>query len=116
MKRNYSKFSQPNVLCRIPSHSNEEYEEDFDHLADAQELERRAAFRRKQEEIEEEDFGDFESANDNNNESITKQMETLDVNNKNEDHLVRAVKTKEEEEKEQHLKNEAQFDEQEGEI
>jgi hypothetical protein len=43
-------------------------------------------------------------------------METLDVNNKNDDHLVRAVKTKEEEEKEQHLKNEAQFDEQEGEI
>ncbi|KAG1139562.1 hypothetical protein G6F37_010335 [Rhizopus arrhizus] len=27
--RDYSKFSQPNALCRIPSHNNEEYEEDF---------------------------------------------------------------------------------------
>lgn len=124
--RNYSKLSQPNVLRRIPSHTvndREEYDEDFDHLADAEELERRAAFRRdKGNEEEEDDFGDFESANNEQSfETITNHMETLDMNKtKNDEHLVRAIKTKEEEE-EQHLKQKQRdlhfvADEQEGEI
>ncbi|CAO3699522.1 unnamed protein product [Rhizopus microsporus] len=124
--RNYSKLSQPNVLRRIPSHTvndREEYDEDFDHLADAEELERRAAFRRdKGNEEDDDDFGDFESANNEQSfETITNHMETLDMNKtQNDEHLVRAVKTKEEEE-EQHLKQKQQdlhfvADEQEGEI
>lgn len=60
--RDYSNFSQPNALCRIPSHNNEEYEEDFEEL-----------------EKKEEDFGDFESATN----EITNQMEALDVNKNN---------------------------------
>ncbi|KAI9274220.1 SIT4 phosphatase-associated protein-domain-containing protein [Sporodiniella umbellata] len=113
--RNFTQLSQPNVLRRIPSHvvnETEEYDEEFDHLADVQEVERRAAFGQRE---EEEYFGDFESANETTHE-ITKQMETLDVN-RNEDHLVRAVKTREEEE---HIKQKKDFqcgvEEQEGEI
>ncbi|KAG1454043.1 hypothetical protein G6F46_008816 [Rhizopus delemar] len=60
--RDYSNFSQPNALCRIPSHNNEEYEEDFEEL-----------------EKKEEDFGDFESATN----EITNHMEALDVNKNN---------------------------------
>lgn len=146
--RNFSKFSQPTSLRRIPSHTinddDEEYdeEEDFDHLADAQELERRAAYRnasyklmstadkkqQAEEEEEEEDFGDFESATDGSSQQqqidvLSNQMESLNVNKttgspppteQEEGHLVRAVKTKEEE----YLKQKHDYidEEQEGEV
>ncbi|KAG1436390.1 hypothetical protein G6F56_013577 [Rhizopus delemar] len=64
--RNYSKLSQPNALRRMPSHTAEETEE-YDEDKGA-----------------EEDFGDFESANNEQQsfETITNHMETLDVNKK----------------------------------
>ena len=133
--RNFSKFSQPTSLRRIPSHAvneeDEEYEEDFDHLADAEELERRAALRKasykimttEEEEEEEDDFGDFESAagsedpKSNDWDVLSNNMEALNVNKSPEDdnNLVRAIKTKEEGE---FLKEKKDYidEEQEGEV
>ncbi|KAI8378892.1 SIT4 phosphatase-associated protein-domain-containing protein [Choanephora cucurbitarum] len=119
--RNFSKFSESASLRRIPSHTEEEEEEeydDFDHLADAEELERRAALRRYKEQEEEDDFGDFESAADHAEQldALPSQMENLDVNKKTPaQDVVRAVKTKEEDE--QYVKQyQHDTDEQEGEI
>ncbi|KAI9472134.1 MAG: SIT4 phosphatase-associated protein-domain-containing protein [Benjaminiella poitrasii] len=105
--RNFSKFSQPSSLRRIPSHNNEqpkdEDDDDFDHLADAEELERRASLRYKiattnddgqattitkqpnhekeeqeeKEEEEEDDFGDFESATEDDFNSQQQQQWNL---------------------------------------
>lgn len=108
--RNFSKFSQPTSLRRIPSHTandddDEDYDDgdDFDHLADAEELERRAALRRASYKIaldkeqqnhkdnnndddDDDDFGDFESADgEKNNQQwdiLSNNMENLDVNDK----------------------------------
>lgn len=149
--RTFSKFSQPTSLRRIPSHTvdddDEDYE-DFDHLADPEELERRAAFRRasykvmtegtknndeeqdeEEEEEDDDDFGDFESATgggaDKEEESLTNGMNALNVNNKSsppmsppqDDHnLVRAIKTKEEEEYLKQKKDYQHDEEQEGEV
>ncbi|KAI8369972.1 SIT4 phosphatase-associated protein-domain-containing protein [Blakeslea trispora] len=130
--RNFSKFSESASLRRIPSHNEEDYDDgdDFDHLADAEEIERRAALRRagykmEDDEEEEDDFGDFESAADHAEQldTLPSQMENLDVNKKQsapsivqDDHLVRAVKTKEEEYLKQKKEYQHDADEQEGEI
>ncbi|KAL9556671.1 hypothetical protein MBANPS3_001757 [Mucor bainieri] len=161
--RNFSKFSQPTSLRRIPSHTandddEEDYDDgdDFDHLADAEELERRAALRRasykvaleqeshkdnnvaeSQDNDEDDDFGDFESADgDKNNQQwdvLSNSMENLDVNDKKaatsptsspppqqpplqDDHLVRAIKTKEEEFLKQKKDYQHEDEEQEGEV
>ena len=114
----------------ISDEDDYEDDDDFDHLADPEELERRAALRRGQytlslssegavkkeeeEEEEEEDFGDFESADDQSQtwDMLSNNMETMKVNND----IVRAIKTKEEEE---HLKQKKDYqheEEQEGEV
>ncbi|KAI7868220.1 SIT4 phosphatase-associated protein-domain-containing protein [Mucor mucedo] len=160
--RNFSKFAQPTTtLRRIPSHTmNNEDEEDydgeeFDHLADPEELERRAAFRRAPYKVvgsdhnkkesdddgDDDEFGDFESATDDGGHSqqdvLSSPMESLNVNKssslspttataataattttQDDGHLVRAVKTKEEEE---YLKQKKDYqhdvdEEQEGEV
>ncbi|GAN04154.1 extragenic suppressor of kinetochore protein [Mucor ambiguus] len=158
--RNFSKFSQPTSLRRIPSHTandddEEDYDDgdDFDHLADAEELERRAALRRASYKValeqedskdnsvtasqgndDDDDFGDFESADgDKNNQQwdmLSNNMENLNVNDKKaatstssppppplqDDHLVRAIKTKEEEFLKQKKDYQHEDEEQEGEI
>ncbi|KAI8064312.1 SIT4 phosphatase-associated protein-domain-containing protein [Gilbertella persicaria] len=141
--RNFSKFSQPTSLRRTSSHTannndedDDEYDDgdDFDHLADAEELERRAALRRagykvteEGEQEEDDEFGDFESAADNESEQkqweLSSQMENLDVNKKpttlavvQDEYLVRAIKTKEEEYLKQKKEYQHDADEQEGEI
>ncbi|KAL9546799.1 hypothetical protein PS6_007472 [Mucor atramentarius] len=152
--RNFSKFSQPTSLRRIPSHTandddDEDYDDgdDFDHLADAEELERRAALRRasykvaleqekhdnaaSQDNDDDDDFGDFESADgDKSNQQwdmLSNNMENLDVNDKKaaasssppplqDDHLVRAIKTKEEEFLNQKKDYQHEDEEQEGEV
>ncbi|GAA5816624.1 hypothetical protein MFLAVUS_010154 [Mucor flavus] len=144
--RNFSKFTQPSSLRRIPSHSandddDEDYDgEDYDHLADAEELERRANLRgykveNSKKDIdhdEDDDFGDFESANEEQKQQdwdvLSSDMKSLNVNKPSassppqqthdDGHLVRAVKTKEEEE---YLKQKKDYqhdtdEEQEGEI
>ncbi|CEP10194.1 hypothetical protein [Parasitella parasitica] len=139
----YSRFLQP-TLHRIASHTandddDEDYGDgdDFDHLADAEELKRRAALREASYKIEpiiynkidnddeeEDDFGDFESADGEKNGQqwdITNSMKKLDVSDTSssppiqDDHLVRAIKTKEEE----YLKQKEDYqhdEEQEGEV
>lgn len=155
--RNFSKFSQPTSLRRIPSHTandddEEDYDDgdDFDHLADAEELERRAALRRASYKIaleqenhknntaaasqgndDDDDFGDFESADGDKSsqqwDMLSNNMETLDVNDKKaaspqsppplqDDHLVRAIKTKEEEFLKQKKDYQHEDEEQEGEV
>lgn len=141
--RNFSKFSQPTSLRRIPSHTandedDEDYEDgdDFDHLADAEELERRAALRRAtyklgadskipDDEDDEDDFGDFESADDSQSQQqqqwdvLSNHMEALDVKSSptvQDDHLVRAIKTKEEEYLKQKKDYQHEDEEQEGEV
>ncbi|KAI8888069.1 SAPS-domain-containing protein [Backusella circina FSU 941] len=135
--RNFSKFSQPAPLLRIPSHTadDEEYDDEFDHLADAQELERRAAFRNAsykiankegddEEEEEDDDFGDFESADESNMETVTNNMENVQISKPvsppqqatDDNHLVRAVKTKEEEAYLKQKKDYLHDEEQHGEI
>lgn len=127
---------------------DEDYE-DFDHLADPEELERRAAFRRasykvmtegtknngednedeEEEEEDDDDFGDFESATgniDKEEELLTNGMNALNVNNKSsppmssppqdDSNLVRAIKTKEEEEYLKQKKDYQHDEEQEGEV
>lgn len=114
---------------------DEDYE-DFDHLADSEELERRAAFRRasfkvmtegtKNDEEDDDDFGDFESATGGDkDEELSSSMGALNVNKssppisppQDDSHLVRAIKTKEEEE---YLKQKKDYqhadEEQEGEV
>lgn len=120
---------------------DEDYEdgEDFDHLADSEELERRAAFRRasykvmtennkdKEEDIDD-DFGDFESATGETNskqdwDTLPNTLDTLTINNKSpasppqdDSHLVRAIKTKEEEFSKQKKDYQHDEEEQEGEV
>lgn len=133
--RNFSKFAQPTTttsLRRIPSHAatdEDDYDgEEFDHLADPEELERRAAFRRapyklsesKKESDDDDEFGDFESAVDEGQDNLT--MESLNLNKssslsttkQDEENLVRAVKTREEEYLKQ--KDYQHDEEQEGEV
>lgn len=115
-------------------------------MADAEELERRAALRRASYKVgldneqqnhkdnnndddDDDDFGDFESADgEKNNQQwdiLSNNMENLNVNDKKtaspppvqDDHLVRAIKTKEEE----YLKQKKDYqhgddEEQEGEV
>ncbi|KAG0178248.1 hypothetical protein DFQ28_002532 [Apophysomyces sp. BC1034] len=117
--RGFSQFPHANAPRRTQSHTREDdndgnrYDDndEYDHLADAAELERRAAFQRgSNEEIEEEEqFGEFTSSNDSAQWAVTAKFESLEItsdNNTNdrqkvlsEDNYVRAVKTKEEEQK-----------------
>ncbi|KAI7900933.1 SIT4 phosphatase-associated protein-domain-containing protein [Cokeromyces recurvatus] len=136
--RNFSKFSQPTSLRRIPSHNNEhpkdidddnnavdvnDDDDDFDHLADAEELERRTSLRYRiassnkiQNDDDDDDFGEFESATEDNNSQqwnlLTENLEQLDINPLTDDDVVRAIKTKEE----NGLKEYQHDEEQEGEV
>lgn len=104
-------------------------------MADAQELERRAAFRNAsykiankeggdEEEEDDDDFGNFESANESNMDTVSNNMENVHISQPvsppqqvtDDNHLVRAVKTKEEEAYLKQKKDYLQDEEQHGEI
>lgn len=115
--RGFSQYSQANVLRRTQSHPRDDDHDEnrygdgdeYDHLADTVELERRAAFQKggNDEEEEDEQFGEFITSNENVQWSLSSKLENLDITTENsssasrkvlpEDSYVRAVKTKEEE-------------------
>ncbi|KAI8991637.1 SIT4 phosphatase-associated protein-domain-containing protein [Mycotypha africana] len=102
--RNFNKYTPPNTLRRIVSYNidrqadledEEDYDDEFDHLADAEELERRAALRNATYKIASSlnNEGEKENIYEDDTTTTTTQNEAKPVV---EDHFVRAVKTKEE--------------------
>ncbi|KAF7725566.1 hypothetical protein EC973_009521 [Apophysomyces ossiformis] len=117
--RGFSQFPHANTLRRTQSHTREnengedtyDDNDEYDHVADATEMERRAAFQggNNKEDSEDEQFGEFTSSSDSAQWAITSSFDNLEITSDNntkerqpelsEDNYVRAVKTKEEDQK-----------------